>query len=143
MLSLTRAMWSCGTAVPPLGQRCHQGHETSTAAPTWGRKVPEFTQKQVSLPALHFGSLVSLSSCRNGITGVPAYGVCLWASCPGIVLSVFGTTEAVCLHMPCANKFQKFTPIWVKKCVLSPILLLWSVVNTGSAFTFLPASGIL
>ena len=70
-------------------------------------------------------------------------GVCLWASCPGIVLSLFEPTEAVCLRIPCADKLQKFTPIWVKKGVLLPILLLWALVNTSSTFTLPPAFGIL
>jgi len=52
-------------------------------------------------------------------------------------------TEAVYPNTLCADKLQKFTPIWVKKCVLLLILLLWVLVNTSSAFTLPPAFGIL
>lgn len=43
------------------------------------------------------------------------HSVCWWESCLGIALSLFKTTESLCLHTPYVDKLQKFPPVWVKK----------------------------
>lgn len=131
-----------------MGQQCHQGHVGSIAV--WsGKECPTgpHSEAGLSVCSVVWVSCVPSAAAEMGLL-VPEgmylpilCDVCLWAFWPGTVLSLFEPSKAVCLYTSPNIKLQKFTPIWVKKCVLLPILLLWALVNTGSAFTLPPAFG--
>lgn len=157
MLGLTRAVGTCATAVPPAWAATRKpwdrgvtgGIRAALQHPS-GVGRGDLTQKQVFLAALGFVSLVCPQQLQK-------WDYRCWRALPYpfLIVSPYGppVRELPCPFLSplkqsasapsCADKLQKFTHIWVKKCILLPILLLWALVNTSSIFTLPSSFGIL